>query len=88
MYIQVISDYKCRGQLGQISGKCTLGYYDTLAFSLRKSESAMWCMLTAARLRRQEGSSRLSMASSVYESGTLYSNKCKLQHPVSIQEPA
>ena len=47
MYIRVISDCKCRGQLGQISGKCTLGYYDTLAFSPRKSESATWCMLAA-----------------------------------------
>ena len=65
MYIRVISDYKCRGQLGQISGKCT---YDTLAFSLRKSESATWCMLAATRSRRQEGSSHPSMASSVYES--------------------
>ena len=62
------SDYKCRGQLGQISGKCTLGYYDTLAFSLRKSKSATWCMLVATCFRRQEGSSRPSMASSVCES--------------------
>ena len=68
MYIRVISDCKCRGQLGQISGKCTLGYYDTLAFSLRKSESATWYMLAAMRFRRQEGSSRPSTASSVYES--------------------
>ena len=68
MYIRVISDYKYRGQLGQISGKCTLGYYDTLAFSLRKSKSTTWCMLAATRFRRQEGSSRPSMASSVYES--------------------
>ena len=52
----VMSDHKCRGQLGQISGKYTLGYYDTLAFSLRKSESATWCMLATTRFRRQEGS--------------------------------
>ena len=64
----VHSSYKCRGQLGQISGKCNLGYYDTLAFSLRKSEIATWCMLVATRFRRQEGSSRPSMVSSVYES--------------------
>ena len=68
MYIRVISDYKCRGQLGQISGKCTLGYYDTLAFSLCESESATWCMLAATRYRRQKGSSGPSTASSVYES--------------------
>ena len=67
MYIQVISDYKCRGQLGQIYGKCTLGYYDTLAFSLRKSESATWCMLAATHFLSQEGSSCPSMAS-IYES--------------------
>ena len=66
--IGVISDYKCRGQLGQITGKCTLGYYDTLAFFLHKSESDTWCTLVAMRFRRQEGSSRPSMASSVYES--------------------
>ena len=68
MYIRVISNVKCRGQLGQISGKCTFGYYDTSAFSLRKSENATWCMLAATRFRTQEGSSRLSMVSSVCES--------------------
>ena len=40
---------KCRGQLGQTSGKCTLEHYDTLAFSLRKSESATWYMVYAGR---------------------------------------
>ena len=68
MYLRVINDSKCRGQLCQISGKCTLRYHDTLAFSPRKSESATWCMLAATHFRRQEGSSRPSMASFVYES--------------------
>ena len=63
MYIRVKSEY--RGQLGQISGKCTEGY---LAFSPSKSESAMCCMLAATCFRRREESSRPSMALSVYES--------------------
>ena len=51
----------------KIPGKCTLGFYDTLAFSLHKSESATWCIY-AGRHAISKTSSRPSMASSVYKS--------------------
>ena len=78
MYIRVISDYKYR----EVNS-------DKFQASVpRDSKVPMCYMLATTRFRRRKGSSCLSMASSVYESDTLYSNKCKLQHPVSIQEPA
>ena len=49
----------------------------------------MCCRLAAMCLRRHESSSRSTMAPSVYEQlpDMMFTNKCKLQLPVSIQKP-